>query len=844
MNHSPLAIRHSSRERGVALILTLAILALVTLLLIAFVTSMRVENMASKNFNELIKARQLARAGVDGAVGAIRNAAPPVSTVTNYVTAPGIIYTWSPNIPTPNHWMTNALFTSDGANNVDLNANLFITGQGTLYTAGSPNSQLRVGWSNMTATVNGINQLVGRYAYWVDDESAKVNVNYAGARGNDLEGYAPAAIDLQPFFGFFGQVAITNYLYQYLPQGRQYDTIESLRMQAPQVQFAPGISDAAYSNNQFYVTANSASPNLTAWGTQRVDLNNLVVGSPTPALKQAAVVTLAAALNNGTLSTWFGGQTFANKYNLQPTEIQQIAANIIDYLTTDNIPTDLGTFNDTTAPNYLGLKETPYLNKLVISNTFVVAENPAGSGIYQLTINSYPLVELWYMYGNSGGWTVPNKPSVVLLSTSANPLSFSIGAGMTPNSASISTSYSIKNGFNSMGPNSYLVLSGSTPMLTTSASANFGGSPPATVPVTLNAGTITAIFTSQPLGTTAGRMDYAVVGFPTVIHINVPVGTPVSARWSAQCNDPRVKPVSNTWKQSLAALAFGVQNTAPTFNQSAGSGTILGDGDSSCHTNAANLPNNSGVGRQRGSMTLGELAFIHTGVPWRTLSLQSWPPTANPSEPGPPDWALLDLFSSTNLAVVNGLMNINQFVTNALPLPTLLRGQFSGALAGPLAALLTNNLTGVGANYGSVNAAYNIYYYGNRTMGANARFTPISTTFPNFSPYSYTMVGEIANTQSLSNFGPAGTPKSVLETPVRDIVNIITTRSDTFTIWCLAQSIRKVDKTDLTHYRPDLGDPPPTGEAKVQAIVQRMVDNSSGTPQVKFRTLYYRYLYQ
>src|SRR6266481_3192111 len=78
-------------ERGIALILTLAILTLVTLLVVAFAVSMRVENTASKNFNDLIKARQLAQAAVDDAVATIRNATPPPSTANAWAAAPGAI---------------------------------------------------------------------------------------------------------------------------------------------------------------------------------------------------------------------------------------------------------------------------------------------------------------------------------------------------------------------------------------------------------------------------------------------------------------------------------------------------------------------------------------------------------------------------------------------------------------------------------------------------------------------------------------------------------------------------------------------------------------------------------
>ena len=100
------------------------------------------------------------------------------------------------------------------------------------------------------------------------------------------------------------------------------------------------------------------------------------------------------------------------------------------------------------------------------------------------------------------------------------------------------------------------------------------------------------------------------------------------------------------------------------------------------------------------------------------------------------------------------------------------------------------------------------------------------------------MVGEVANTKGLSNTSP-GSQKRDRETPVRGIANLITTRSDTFTIWVIAQSIKDVDKNGQFN-PPPAGNDFITGEVKVEAIVQRY-ENPPGA--VKFRTLYYRYLY-
>ena len=58
------------------------------------------------------------------------------------------------------------------------NTNNWVTGQDPAifpYNA----TPLKVGWTNITVSIGGVNQLVGRFAYWVDDESAKINLNTA-----------------------------------------------------------------------------------------------------------------------------------------------------------------------------------------------------------------------------------------------------------------------------------------------------------------------------------------------------------------------------------------------------------------------------------------------------------------------------------------------------------------------------------------------------------------------------------------------------------------------------------------------------------------------------------------
>ena len=55
---------HRSRQRGVALIITLAILGIITLLVVGFAISMRTEQIAARSYGQTVQSQQLADAAV------------------------------------------------------------------------------------------------------------------------------------------------------------------------------------------------------------------------------------------------------------------------------------------------------------------------------------------------------------------------------------------------------------------------------------------------------------------------------------------------------------------------------------------------------------------------------------------------------------------------------------------------------------------------------------------------------------------------------------------------------------------------------------------------------------
>ncbi len=179
----------NNREKGVALVLALAALVLATILAVGFATSMRTERQASLSMASNQNAEFIARAAVDHASAILsKNIPQPLPpgqapTANNWSIAPGMLFVGNTLIPLSSGDSTSA--TDPDLNQVDSAGNPAIGPAGTV---------IRAAWVNVladpsqpadgTATlVNGTkNQIFGRYAFWMDDENSKININTAYGR--------------------------------------------------------------------------------------------------------------------------------------------------------------------------------------------------------------------------------------------------------------------------------------------------------------------------------------------------------------------------------------------------------------------------------------------------------------------------------------------------------------------------------------------------------------------------------------------------------------------------------------------------------------------------------------
>lgn len=192
-----------SGRSGVALVVTLISLSILVVLLVGFVASMSLEQKAAHSFEDTQRTKLIAQGAVSHAVDLLRTNIPDPALLSettasapgeNWVVNPGRLTVLKSNAAAKYILLHTGEVTSApeagqprDAESVDLNAPLpgdtvpAITG--TAAGVGAARPPMRVKWVNLlgdpTAPAGADNRLIGRYAFWIDDECARVNFNTA-----------------------------------------------------------------------------------------------------------------------------------------------------------------------------------------------------------------------------------------------------------------------------------------------------------------------------------------------------------------------------------------------------------------------------------------------------------------------------------------------------------------------------------------------------------------------------------------------------------------------------------------------------------------------------------------
>ncbi len=433
----------SRRRSGVAIVITLLCITVLTVIATAFLQSMSIERLTSRSQLSLMSAEEVAQAAADEALQKITTymverpyhavgyktiqgqITPVIMGSINYGTAPEqkVLVSGDP---------LNVTFTdgSGGAasNSIDLNFKTSSTDQygwiGSPVINGAVQySPRRALWVNLLSDPaqpeqpdptrkETYNPIVARYAYWVEDETSKLDIGVAGnadGTGNrflrsqigdrvtDLDLSALPLLDQKPLPDDATGGSVLSKL---ITLRNSFPLV----MQDPRIlnRVAPDTLAANVADQvKFHATTHSLSNELAGTGRRRVNLNALVTNSLEPDKIAADIDDIAwlitgkhimLAANPGSRNSSAEG-LFTSEPELPPSDpsvlapgfgdrlyfaqvsllesypekkeiyLKKLAANIRDYIDTDSQPTvvdELGIVPPKTIPDLAPLvSETP-----------------------------------------------------------------------------------------------------------------------------------------------------------------------------------------------------------------------------------------------------------------------------------------------------------------------------------------------------------------------------------------------------------------------------------------------------------------------------------------------------
>jgi Tfp pilus assembly protein PilX len=450
-------MRHRRPNRAFALIVTVIILALLAVMAVAFLSTSRVERGTARGVADKVKADLTAQSAVNAAIARL------IDNVGNY---PDSATTWeavngtnagtilyfrdkTPELAIPAGANTNtsklkvlplisggivtdadatskksSLPTLDNTNSYDLNHARFSGDtQGWIGAPpGSSRPEYRGQWIDI-ADSSSPSKITARYAYWMEDESFKVNTNLMGntLRGPNTLGDAPTQIPLQGMLAMIGNdTSSATTIFDFrkkFPSSLFYEYRALNQANSGQ----PTLGDSA----KFVATIYSGALNLSRSGSKRVNLNRVVADSTDAA---AIRTQLDQIIKTITYHLPNFGQRFyrlgSDKNSLdvpntgspshQTIYLNKIAANVRDYISTNSQPTIVNndsTINIGSAPAHslpgggasgpneviaIGKKAVPFTQEYMVRVKQDIFTNRLGaSATYKLEIDHY--VEVWNM---------------------------------------------------------------------------------------------------------------------------------------------------------------------------------------------------------------------------------------------------------------------------------------------------------------------------------------------------------------------------------------------------------------------------------------------------------------
>ncbi|MEO0414668.1 MAG: hypothetical protein AAF226_06920, partial [Verrucomicrobiota bacterium] len=196
------------KEKAVALITVLLILALLIIMVVSWAATSTIEVRSSHSYTETQRAKVIAQGGLASAVNLLRSNIPePAGIDQDAANAPAVNWSVNPGRLAifddsgkdrfvPLHTGAADVSPSETRDpdvfSVDLNepvpgtsapAVTYALGEDGMAKPDQPAPSMRVKWVNLlkdpSQPESEMNPITGRYAFWIDDESSKLNFNTA-----------------------------------------------------------------------------------------------------------------------------------------------------------------------------------------------------------------------------------------------------------------------------------------------------------------------------------------------------------------------------------------------------------------------------------------------------------------------------------------------------------------------------------------------------------------------------------------------------------------------------------------------------------------------------------------
>lgn len=797
----------SSPRHGAALIVTLLVLVLLVVIVTGFLSTTRVEQMASRNYSYQNQAQQMAMIGVQQALAQLNTVATNLETADNFVSQPGCI------MVTRGATTTNEFLYSSNAGST----NFIFLNEGTLIHTNTNTGIYKIPAITLeTVSGSGTNtdtNTYGRYAYWVDDEGTKANLNaMTNNRSTFLVGNA------RPFaYSSIGTVGMDSGLTNFIGSINNSDASKPWPyfFTGNQIGFLTGIGIAtarqylhfmAGGSGNFLTNRITTLPFITNAIGLNTNANGFIANSAQPVSEIDSI--LSAKINRSALTNKFKG-SFTSKYTQGV--MRQIVANINDWPLPANATngfTGSGDLNADGIPNnVLGLRSSIYLNEIVVSAYCATNANQI-----------QPQVFIGFELVNPYGITWTNNSEVV---TTVSAYQFTGTYQSGGSTISFSTNYSP----NTIFTNAIPPIAANTQYYTNWAFEVGAAIVPLTTPcsnivILTNSIKLKSVILRQSAGVPATVRDWAADAdlpqwdlAPTMISAPIGMASAVPSGANVRSiakNDPRVRtfpnytPPSPAWTNVAGPnTTMGANNTG-VVNFASGTGIATLTNDPSGGAAAPDIfshPSFKKAFTTNGAYsTVMELGRVHTGLQWRTLQMRK----QNSGETNPPDWALLDAFY-----VTNGVpkLNINSIpyhtnvalVTNSDLLRTrAVASLLAGGVNTPPAAQFDSASAIAAANV--TNIASNIVT--NKFSAASGWPAKRNANTNYFKANAFSSIGEVLEISDVSDFTAATNNDLIAEGRAASFIDAISVASDVFVIYSVGQALAPKDAQNaVAEYR-------------------------------------------